>query len=326
MPQTSNASYRDQVKKIRTSRRTNIGLCLAGVIVVLAGIVFAFGTPYRYAALLFGAVLLFVLFAILAKSAREANVAFSIAENGVYAVKLTAAQQRRIKKHQMRRGFLFSFSAFLLCVMPEAIVLTAMYLYFDSQIYLLCAAVFSLLCLIGMLLSLLYLSVRLSAKEAYVTVSETGILVARDILRFRAKKHEALSLLKFSDYYYLKFVKSAICGIKYESSVIFPIDGVLRKGTQKTVDEALVGTLGVDGVFITEDAFYESRNYLADVDEDSAANDAKERQRKPKKQEKPVREKKSSRNKNEAAVKEIKDDDSEQTVVLTPQEKGFLEE
>lgn len=258
----SNTDYQKLIKTARNSRYINIGLCLLASIMVCAGAFFAFSTDYRLFAVSLAVIIILVLAALTFKSLHEAKAAFLIADNAVFAALLSDTQKMRIKKYLMRRGQSFYFTAFIIVVMPESAIMAVMYYLFNNSVYLLFTAGFAVACLTIALFALLYLSARLSVGEVMLTISGRGIMVGREIISFNSEKQESLQLLRFSDYYYFKFVKSAVFGIKYASSIIIPTDGVLRKGLTGTPDEELAIALGLDDIFVTEDAFYESRSYL----------------------------------------------------------------
>lgn len=324
----SKNTYQNLIKKARNSRMVNIGLCAAGVVALAVGIVFALRTEFFLPAALGALLVLLALSAVFAKSLAETKAALRIADNAVYAAQLTAEQQRAIKKQQMRRGQIFYLAVLLIVVMPESAVLIGMYFYFQSTLYLLIMAVFALICLLCALVALAYLSARLSVKDSIFSISKHGVMFGREILPFSAKKKEALQLLKFQDYYFLLFVKTAVFGIKYESGIIFPTDGVVRKGLSGTPDEELVVALGLDGVFETEDAFYESRDYLTDDDTPEESAPPKPKKEKRQKQNKKDSEDKKATTKTGAKI--YSESNAQATAVLEPvddgaDKKGLLE-
>lgn len=266
MQSRSKPNYEAAVKKIRSARGTNIILC--GVVMVAAlgmGIWSAF-TDYQTFGVLAALIVVGATLGLLLKNMNEQAAVGAIVKHSVYAAPVSQQELVVIRKHQNRRGQRFYFTAMLWLLAPVTVTMLVFYFITKSNVYLLFLAGFALACLLVVGCSCLYLNARFSLKKnAICLVSGRGIILAGEVLPFSAKKGEALLLFRFSDFYSLRFAKSAVFGIKYESDVIFPVDGALRAGLEGTCDEELTAALYLDGVFATDDAFYESRDYLADT-------------------------------------------------------------
>lgn len=265
MSSKSKPDFKGAVNKIKKARNLNVVLCCVIIVAALAVAVALAFTQYRIFGLMTGIIVAAAATALLLKNMNEAAAATAVAKHSVYAALVSRDEMAAIRKHQNRRGQHFYFTAMLVLLVPEFIVLTVLYFVTKSSVYLLFMAGFALACLLVTLFSALYLNARLSAQNAVCLVSGRGIIIGREILPFNAAKGETLLLFRFNDFYCLRFVKTAVFGIKYESDVIFPVDGALRAGLDGSCDEELTEALHLDGVFATEDAFYESRDYLAET-------------------------------------------------------------
>lgn len=264
MQSRNKPNYEGAVKKAQKARNTNVILCGVVILAALAmGVVSVF-TAYRVFGLLTAVIVAAAALILLLKNMNEASAAMAIAKNSIYATPVSSKEMETIRKHQNRRGQRFYFTVMLALLVPETIVLTILYFISGSSVYLFFMAGFALVCLLVTLFSVLYLNRRFSVKNPVCLISGKGILIGQEILPFNAEKGDALLLFRFSDFYCLKFIKSAFLGIRYESDIIFPADGALRAGLEGTCDEELRMALELDGVFVTDDPFYESRDYLGE--------------------------------------------------------------
>jgi len=260
------SNYLRLLESSKTSRQINAVLCCVGILASAAA-VFLVPAEYRLFAAACAALISCGLLVILLKSLKEARAVEDIAETSVYAAMLTSEQQRTVRKYLVRRGQSLYFATFLFCVAPESVVLSGLFYMSKNRAYLLFMAVFAALALACVLISGMYLSVRLSPSPSTVTVSQRGILVGREVIPFDAESGDALQLLRFQDYYYLRFIRQAILGIRYVSEIIFPTEGALRQGLRAPADEEIVKALGLSDIYVTEDEFYESRSYVDDEPE-----------------------------------------------------------
>lgn len=276
MQSKSRPNYESAVKKVRSARGVNIILC--GVVAAAAlglGVWSAF-TDYRVFGLLTAVIVAAAALGLLLKNLNEQTAVGAIVKNSVYATPVSKEEMAVIRKHQLKRGRQFYVTALLWLLVPVTVSLVILFFITEAAAYLFFLAGFALVCLLVALCSGLYLNKRFSQKSAVCLVSGRGIILGGEILPFNAQKSETIQLFRFSDFYNLRFAKAAIFGIKYESDVIFPADGALRTGLEGTCDEELSAALQLDGVFVTDDAFYESRDYLAEVGMEDDAESAEE--------------------------------------------------
>ncbi len=283
-------NYSKWIKRARASRRVNIAACALLMCGAAAGAVFACGTPYRLPALLSCAALELALAGLLIKNVREARAAMDIARTGNYAVMLSDAQQDMIAAQQKRRGQCFYLSAFLGLVTPTAIVLTAISMRTGERTYLVVMGAAAFAALAAVVIASMYLTARLRARDSFFTVSPHGILVGKEIIPFETRDVE--TLLKFDDFYLLRFVKSEVFGITHRSEIIIPTDGVVRDGIGRSADEEIVSELGLGGLFATTGSWFECRDYgerdsvgadAPKADEERESKAAKRRRRRDKK-------------------------------------------
>ena len=261
--------YNKIIANTRTSRIVNIVLSSVGIAACAACVVLLLNTAYLFFAASSAFIAVVVLLSLIFKSLRDIKSTQKISDDAVYAALLDADQHLYVRRYILRRAQLFYFTAFIVIIMPEAAVLSVMYYLFQNSVYLFFLGVVAVFCLVCVILALLYLSARLTVADMMIVVSGSGIMAGNEVISFDAKKKEAVQLLRFSDYYYLKFVKNSVLGIKHLSEIIFPVDGSLRKGLSGSPDEELAIALALDDVFVTEDDFYESKSYLdGDIQED----------------------------------------------------------
>ncbi len=264
MRSKSESPFEAAVRQAKTSRLINVGFYAAVIALVACAVILSLFSDYYLFAILSGAAIILLSVGGLLKSLSEQRAVTGIAHGSVYACMLNRTQQQRILKHQMRRGQMFYFTAMLIIVIPEAIVLFALYFITKSAMFLIFMGIFAAAGLILVVLCILYMTARFSVRDPIVFVSPKGIIVGNEVLPFPAKERAVRALFRFSDYYNVQFVKSAVLGIKYTSELIFPVDGAVRTGLSGSVDEILIEAFRLEGVFVTTDAFYESRDYLAE--------------------------------------------------------------
>jgi len=256
----------NNLKPVKNARIFNIFFCCAGILAVVILSVLLLDTPYNLFVSALALIISIALVAVLFKNVREIKAVRDISDNPVYFIPLSNKQRNTIHGYLMRRGQTQFFITFMLSVIPEAALLTALYTLTDNSAYLLFMAVYSALCLGLVMISSLYLSVRLSVRNISITLSGYGIIIGQEVIPLDAKKSDALQLLRFSDYYYLKFIKRAVLGIMFLSEVIFPVGGKLCRGNRGIEDEEIVKAVGLSDIYVTEDPFYESRSYIDEED------------------------------------------------------------
>ena len=259
MRKKSVPNYSKWIKKARASRRVNIVACGIGLAATAAGMYLSYPTAYRLPALFAGAAVLLLLMGLLLKNIAEAGAIMRVARTGNYAVMLSDQQQDVIARQQRNRGQSFYLAVFLVVTTPVAAALTVYARVTGQGLYLLLMAGFVLAGLLLTLICSLYQTARLTARDSFCTVSPHGVLLGREILPF--EREDVRGLLKFDDYYLLRFRKTELFGMTHKSEVIIPTDGVVRDGIGRTADEEMVYALGLDGLFATPDAWYESRDY-----------------------------------------------------------------
>ena len=256
------SDYTAAILKIEKSRLINVILCSVGIAAALALNLFTYSSTYKFSGLCLSLALAIFLAALLYKSLREKKAVIEIARRGVYACKLSKEQRSDIAKNQLRIGRQFNMFAFLVVVTVEAIILVIMYLALNSSVFLLFMAVFTLFCFGCAILSNLYLAVRLTEGNEYCTVSDNGIVVCGEVLRFSSAEGDARELIAFDDYYLLSYKRRAIFGVSYTSQIIFPTDGSLKNGLGKNADDALCEALGLTNIKSVASPFYEARSYF----------------------------------------------------------------
>ncbi len=262
MHSKSNPSdYMRSVLAVRAARITNIVCCAVFIALTLAGAALAYGTTYRYTALCLALALAVLLGALIFKNAKELRAVARIAGTGVYAARLSREQQRDVRRALVREGRAFSFTAFLILTTLEAVVLVIMYIVLKSEVFLLFLAGFSLASFGIAVLSPLYLSARLSKKNAFCTVSENGALLAGEVIPFSTRRGDPLELLCFDDYYLLRLRRDAVFGITYRTKLLLPANGALKHGIDKPIPAALAETLGLGAARELGAPYYESRDY-----------------------------------------------------------------
>ncbi len=252
-------NYSKWVKKARTSRHINIAMCALFMCAAAACGALAYGTEYRMPVLLLCATAALVILGLAFKNLREAKAVMSIARAGNYAVMLSDAQQDEIAAQQKRRGQCFYIACFLGLMTPTSIVLCAIAMRTGDKSYLVVMGAVAFAALAVVAIASMYLTARLRARDSFFTVSPHGVLVGREVIPFESGDVDGL--LKFADYYLLRFKKTEIFGISHRSEIIIPTDGVVRDGIGRSADEELVSELGLGGLFATPDLWYECRDY-----------------------------------------------------------------
>ncbi len=260
---TNKPDYTVAVTGARGARISNAVMCAVGILLAVVGavVVGLLFKDYFLLALSVAVTALLPLVALLVKNLSEVKAIERIAKTGTYAARLSEEQQDDVRAHLVRQGRQFYLTAFLAVATPEAAILVVMSDLLDSELYLLLMALFGLAALAIAAIASLYLGARLRISPAFATVSSMGVLTSREVLPFEAKEGEAISLIRFDDYYRIEFIKREILGIRHTGSVLVPTDGVLKNGIEGSADEILARTLGLKRITIIHSDFYESRDY-----------------------------------------------------------------
>ena len=257
--------------RARRSRVSTAAVSAVGLAAAVAAGVLAWGGEYAMAALGLAAAAAVGLAALLVKNVKEAKAVDRIRETGTYAVKLTDAWQDKVRAFQLRRGRQFYMTVFLVLSTVEAVVLTVLFLVTGSSVYLLYLAAFALICLFIAFAAGLYLGVRLADRCAYITVSPHGAVVCGDVVTFSVEKEDVQTVYAFDDAYLVRLRREGLFGFVYNSELLLPAGGAVRKGLDMTADEAVCAALGVDALTEVEGDFYENRSYNDPVEEEPPA-------------------------------------------------------
>ncbi len=255
------SDYTKAVLKVRAARIVNVVFCGVGIALSAAVNFFTYGTVYKFTALCLSVTFAVFLGALLYKNAREMRSATEIARKGIYACKLSKKEHDDIARQQIRVGRQFNMTAFLAVITVESIILVIMYMLFESRVFLLFMAIFTLACFGIAVLANLYLSARLYEKKEYCTVSEDGILVCGEVIRFRANEGDARELYVFDDYFLLKYRRRAIFGVSHPSDIIIPTSGAYKDTSKKSAAAALCDALRISKATELPCPYYEAREY-----------------------------------------------------------------
>ncbi|MDO4565835.1 MAG: hypothetical protein Q4B42_00740 [Oscillospiraceae bacterium] len=255
------SDYANSVRLTRLSRVINAAVCAFLIILLAAAAAYACFTSYALMSLFGAAAALIPLTALLVKNLSEARAVTDIAYRGVYAARLTRAQQGEMRLNQVHQGQRFYTAAFLAVTVPETLVLIVLSRVLDSDVFLIIMAVFALAALACAMISSLYLSARLNVRHAFCTVSSRGIITSREVIPFSARDGDVSILVKFDDYYMIRYLRTEIFGLRRQAVFIFPVDGVLKNGMDVEGDAAsvLAAALGLRSYKIKATEFYESR-------------------------------------------------------------------
>ncbi len=258
---STKSDYTKAVLRVRAAKIVNVVFCGLGIALAAAANYFTYTTVYKFTALCLSVTLAIFLGALLYKNAREMKATTEIARKGAYACRLTKKEHDEIASQQIRVGRQFNMSAFLVVITVESIILVVMYMLFESSVFLMFMAVFTLACFGVTVLANLYLSARLYEKKEYCTVSEDGILVGGEVIRFKAVEGDARELYIFDDYFLLKFKKRALFGISHMSEVIIPTSGSYKDTSKKNAAAALCDILRITKATEIASPYYAAREY-----------------------------------------------------------------
>ena len=255
-------NYSKWIKNLKAKRI--IAACVCGIFIF--ALAFAAYLVWNDTEMPFSrSLLLFIVFAVIIfgglmyKNISEAVSTFRIAREGNYACMLSNRQVAEIGEQQGKRNSVFYLTAFSVVAGSELMFLTVMYGISGEVIYLIFAGLVFLIGIVLVLAFSLYHSARLGIRNTFCTVSGSGILVSGEVIPFNTG--DVIALLKFSDYYLLRYYRYEIFNIRHKSEIIFPVDGVVRDGIDRPADEEIVGALGLTGLFATDGPWYESRDY-----------------------------------------------------------------
>ena len=98
---------------------------------------------------------------------------------------------------------------------------------------------FALVCLFIAFAAGLYLGVRLADRAAYITVSPHGAVVCGEVVTFSSEKGDVDEVFAFDDAYLVRLCRSGVFGFAYNSELLLPAGGAVRKGLDMTADEAV---------------------------------------------------------------------------------------
>lgn len=258
--------YAESVRTARASRVINACLCAALIVAVIALAVWAAFTDYALMAACAALACLVPLTALLVKNLREAKAVADIAYRGVYAARMTRAQQSAVRHNMLPQGQRYYFACFIVLAVAESAALVILSKLLDSDVFLMIMAIFALAALAAAAISSLYLSARLNMKRAFCTVSSRGIIMSREVIPFSAKDGDVSILVRFDDYYMIRYKRTELLGFRHNAVLIFPSDGVLKNGVGEGDDPAsvLAGTLGLNTYKVKAAAYSENRDYYTE--------------------------------------------------------------
>ncbi|MBQ9959123.1 MAG: M15 family metallopeptidase [Oscillospiraceae bacterium] len=172
-----------------------------------------------------------------------------IAERSVYAVMLTAAQQKRIVRSLSSQSLLRHFGLYAAVLLPVGTLMGALYLATgDSS----CLLALALVALVGFFLALAAQTLQAASyatKDGFCTLADCGIIMGEDVLAFSAARGDVWALVRFDDCYSLRFMGSGFAGMRRSTEFPLPCDGALSNASGGTdVDAVLCETLRLDGV------------------------------------------------------------------------------
>ena len=262
-PTPQKNDYTDSVRAVRRDRVIDSIICAAALAIVIAlGVWAAFG-EFKIMGILAAAALAIPLVGLLVKNLCDAGSVADIAYRGVYAARLTCEQQSTIRRNLLRQGQRFYLICFLAVVVPESAVLVICSRYFNSSVFLIIMAVFALAALGCVLIASLCLAARLNVRDAFCTVSTRGIITSHEVIPFSSKAGDVDVLVKFDDYYLIRYKRAEIFGLRHNAVLLFPADGVLKTGLGAGDDVAavLAGALGLGSYKVKAAPFAESPDY-----------------------------------------------------------------
>lgn len=257
--------YADSVRAARAARIANAIACAVMMAIIAAGAVWAIFTDYALMCACAALALYVPLVALLIKNLREAKAVADIAYRGVYAARLTRAQQTDVRRNLLAQGQKFYFGCFIALTLAQSVILVVLSKLLDSDVFLMIMAVFALAALAAAAVSSLYLSSRLNVKHAFCTVSARGVITSREVIPFSAKDGDVSILVKFDDYYMIRYKRTELLGLRRSAVLIFPTDGVLKNGIGGEDPAAvLAGTLGLRSYKVKATTYSDNRDYYTE--------------------------------------------------------------
>ena len=186
-------------------------------------------SPYRIAAAsaALSALLYFLMKTL--SSASDLRACEDIKKMSVYAVRLKPEQQKLIARVLAGQSSREHFTCYACVLAVMAVLLTVSYIRSGNVSSLLVLAVFAVSGLAVTLISYVRDLVRSTSSDGFCTVSPRGIIQAGRVFPFRAANSDVSEIVRFDDYYSIRFITPGVLGIMVNTDFPLPRGGSVSR-------------------------------------------------------------------------------------------------
>lgn len=153
----------------------------------------------------------------------------NIIRDSVYAVRLTADQQKLISRTLARQSAMEHFLCYsaVLSVLSVILILSYVKSGNSSSLIVLSAAAVAGLCVT--LMSYARDVIRTASDDGFCTVSDKGIIQAGRVIPFRSGNGDVLEMIRFDDYYSVRFITGGVLGLMVDTDFPLPKGGSVSR-------------------------------------------------------------------------------------------------
>lgn len=184
---------------------------------------------YRYAFLSAGMSLFIYSLMKFFRAVSERRACKAIRKDSVYAVRLKAEQQKLISRILSRQSVREHFLCFFFILAVLTVILVLSYVRTGNSSSLIVLALASVLAFAVTLISYIRDIVRTASADGFCTVSGNGIIQAGRVFPFSAADGDVSELIRFSDYYSVRFITPGILGLLVKTDFPLPRRGAVSR-------------------------------------------------------------------------------------------------
>ena len=187
-----------------------------------------------------------------------------IRKNSVYAVRLKAEQQKTISRVLSRQSVREHFLCFFFILAVLAVILVISYVRTGNSSSLIVLALASVLGFAVTLVSYVRDIIRTASADGFCTVSENGIIQAGRVFPFSAADGDVLEIIRFRDYYSVRFITPGILGLLVKTDFPLPRRGAVSRELIGADEESVLTTTLVPAKYTESDDYYSQLPFSRD--------------------------------------------------------------
>ena len=275
-----NAGKRNYEKDLFRAERNSVADMVASLVLTLAsaagiilfwnaGNVPEWADTYRYAILSAGISLLIYSLMKFFRAISERRACKAIRKDSVYAVRLKAEQQKLISRILSRQSVREHFLCFFFILAVLTVILVLSYVRTGNSSSLIVLALASVLAFAVTLISYVRDIVRTASADGFCTVSGSGIIQAGRVFPFSAADGDVSELIRFSDYYSVRFITPGILGLLVKTDFPLPRRGAVSRELIGAEEESVLITTLNPARYAQTDSAYRQLPFSRETAENS---------------------------------------------------------